>query len=197
MKSPPLGGFLLGVHISIIAQTQRLVLRAWREADRAPFAALNKDPAVMTYLGKPLTREQSDAAVERQIALMEKGEPAFWAVERKDTHAFIGCIGVKAVTFEAPFTPCHEIGWRLSSSNWGKGFATEGARAALQAGFNQWDMDEIYSFTVPENLKSQSVMKRIGMMRLMSGDFEHPNLAKDDPLSKHVLYHINKASLSI
>ena len=97
----------------MIAETDRLRLRAWQESDKAPFAAMNSDPRVMKYLGPPLTHEQSDEAIVRQTVLMDKGEPAFWAVERKSDSQFIGCIGVKIVTFDAPFAPCYEIGWRL------------------------------------------------------------------------------------
>ena len=175
----------------IIAETDRLILRAWQERDNEPFAAMNADPMVMRYLGPPLSRQQSDEAIANQSKLMDKGEPAFWAVERRQDNHFMGCIGVKRVTFEAHFTPCYEIGWRLSADYWGQGYATEGAKAALAAVFANWNMPPIYSFTVYDNIKPQSVMKRIGM----DGDFEHPNLAKDDPLSQHVLYSVDRSSV--
>jgi len=154
---------------------------------------MNCDPDVMKYLGPAMTRQDSDAAIDRQIALMDKGEPAFWAAATVDDDALIGCIGVKRVSFEAPFTPCYEIGWRLGREHWSKGYATEGAKAALELAFNQWDMPSIHSFTVPANIKSQAVMQKIGMQRIEDGDFDHPALAKDDPLLKHVLYKIDKA----
>ena len=153
----------------IIAETDRLILRAWQESDKEPFAAMNADPMVMRYLGAPLSRQQSDEAIANQSKLMDKGEPAFWAVERRQDNHFMGCIGVKRVTFEAHFTPCYEIGWRLSADYWGQGYATEGAKAALAAVFANWNMPPIYSFTVYDNIKSQSVMKRIGMERIMDG----------------------------
>jgi len=176
-------------------ESERLWLREWRQSDREPFAQMNKDLKVMKFLGPPRTREQSDAAVEAQIALMERGSPAFWAVERKQDAKFIGCIGVKTVKFEAPFTPCYEIGWRLAQEAWGKGYATEGANSALKLAFGQWDIKEIYSFTVPSNKASQAVMKKIGMKYVKDGDFKHPNLAENDPLSQHVLYHISRETV--
>lgn len=176
----------------IIAETDRLILRAWQERDNEPFAAMNADPMVMRYLGAPLSREQSDDAIANQAKLMDKGEPAFWAVQRKQDNDFMGFIGVKQVNFDASFTPCYEIGWRLGADYWGQGYATEGAKAALSAAFANWTMLSIYSFTVHDNVKSQSVMQRIGMERVRGGDFAHPNLAKDDPLSKHVLYRIDR-----
>jgi len=143
----------------MLIETDRIRLRAWHNKDREPFAKMNCDPAVMQYLGPAMSRQDSDAAIDRQIALMEKGEPAFWAAATSHDDALIGCIGVKRVTFEAPFTPCYEIGWRLGQEHWGKGYATEGAKAALKLAFNQWDIPSIHSFTVPANIKSQAVMQ--------------------------------------
>jgi len=154
---------------------------------------MNKDPQVMRFLGPALTRQESDTAIDRQIALTESGEPAFWAAATVDNDKLIGCIGVKRVTFEAPFTPCYEIGWRLAQEHWGKGYAVEGAKAALKLAFVQWDISKIYSFTVPANVKSQAVMQKIGMTYVEGGNFDHPALAKDDPLLRHVLYRIERS----
>lgn len=178
--------------MQIITQTSRLCLRQWTESDKQPFAVMNRDKRVMKFLGPALSREASDATIARQVDLISAGEPAFWAVERLQDNLFIGCIGVKRVTFEANFTPCYEIGWRLGPSYWWQGYASEGAKAALRIAFTQWGMPKIYSFTVPANIASQSVMQRIGMDRVMGGNFAHPNLAKDDPLSQHVLYKIDR-----
>jgi len=174
----------------MLIETDRIRLRAWKDKDRAPFAELNRDSDVMRYLGHAMSREQSDAAIDNQMALMNAGEPAFWATATLEEDALIGCIGVKRVTFEAPFTPCYEIGWRLAREHWGKGYATEGAKAALELGFNHWNLPIIHSFTVPANVKSQRVMRKIGMSRVEDGDFEHPSLTKDDPLLRHVLFAI-------
>jgi len=179
--------------MSTLVETDRIRLRRWEEKDKAPFARMNADPAVMTFLGSPLTHAKSDAAIEAQLALMDKGEPAFWAAARLRDNKLIGCIGVKRVTFEAHFTPCYEIGWRLAQEHWGKGYATEGSSAALQYSFSNWDMPSIHSFTVHANIKSQAVMERIGMKRVKDGDFDHPALAENDPLLGHVLYKIERS----
>lgn len=179
----------------MLIETDRIRLRKWVENDRQPFFEMNKNPDVMQFLGPLLARQDSDAAINKQIKLMDNGEPAFWSAERKHDNRFIGCIGVKRVGFDAPFTPCYEIGWRLGAEFWGNGYATEGAKAALELAFSQWDIENIYSFTVPENVKSQSVMKKIGMVRISDGDFNHPALEIDDPLSRHVLYRIGRAKV--
>ncbi len=176
-------------------ETPRLRLRGWLERDRAPFAKLNADPNVMKFLGPALTRAQNDAVIDAQMALMCAGRPAFWAVESVSDNQFMGCIGVKKVNFEAAFTPAYEIGWRLGAEFWGQGYATEGAKAALAHAFETWGMDEIYSFTVLDNVSSQSVMQKIGMTHLPKGAFNHPKLALDDPLSPHVLYRIRREDL--
>lgn len=177
-----------------LIETSRIRPRRWQEKDKIPFANMNSDPAVMTYLGPTLSRQKSDAAIEAQLSLMDEGHPAFWAAATLHDDKLIGCIGVKRVTFEAHFTPCYEIGWRLAQEHWGKGYATEGAKSALNFAFKNWDMPTIHSFTVLDNIKSQAVMKRIGMKRVEGGDFDHPALAKDDPLLRHVLYKIDRPS---
>ena len=176
-------------------ETPRLRLRAWLERDRAPFAKMNADPNVMKFLGPPLTPDQNDAVIDAQIDLMRQGCPAFWAVERRSDHQFMGCIGVKKVNFETKFTPAYEIGWRLASEFWRQGYATEGAKAALSYAFETWAMEEIYSFTVLDNIPSQSVMKKIGMTHLSEKSFDHPALTLDDPLRRHVLFRIRRGDL--
>jgi len=117
----------------------------------------------------------------------------FWAVELKETGELIGFVGLKYVDLGLDFTPAVEIGWRLGSQFWGKGYATEGAKAALDYGFNKLGLKEIISFTVPANKSSINVMKKIGMQRDLDGDFAHPKLAAGHPLSKHVLYRIKNS----
>lgn len=173
-------------------ETYRLRLRGWFDRDRAPFLDMNTDPRVMKFLGPPLTRDQNDAVIDRQIALMTAGQPAFWAVERLFDAQFMGCIGVKKVNFQAAFTPAYEIGWRLGAEFWGQGYATEGAKAAMSYAFENWDIADIYSFTVLDNLQSQTVMQKIGMTHLPDASFDHPALDKDDPLSRHILYQIGR-----
>ena len=176
--------------------TDRLILRNWQNSDKEPFFRMSQDPIIMKFLGGLRTREQSAATVDGQISLGKNGEPAFWAAELKSARSFIGFIGVKAINFDASFAetkPGYEIGWRLARDHWGKGYATEGARAALDYAFSNWNMPMIHSFTVPANLASQNVMRKIGMQRVIDGDFDHPSLDEDDPLLRHVLYEIKSA----
>lgn len=113
-----------------------------------------------------------------------------WAVEIKGIAPFAGFIGLAVPRFEAHFTPCVEIGWRLAADHWGNSYAPEGARAALAFGFKS--LDEIVSFTVPENVASRRVMEKIGMTRDPNEDFDHPSLPEGDPLRRHVLYRLRR-----
>ncbi|HTT03220.1 MAG TPA: GNAT family N-acetyltransferase [Steroidobacteraceae bacterium] len=175
-------------------ETERLLLRGWREADLAPFAELNGDARVMQYLPRLLTRRESDQLATRlEEQLVARGF-SFWAVEIKRTHRFAGFVGLSAVSFAAHFTPCVEIGWRLSYEHWGHGYATEAARAALALGFDRLQLPEIVAFSVPANLRSRRVMERLGMTRLAADDFEHPRLPAGDPLRAHVLYRAGPSS---
>ena len=112
------------------------------------------------------------------------------AVEEKKSGELLGFIGLNYTDFPAPFTPAAEIGWRLGSKYWGRGFATEGAKAALNYGFITSGLREIVSFTVPANLKSIAVMERIGMKRETKYDFAHPKLPPDHKLSNHIVYKL-------
>jgi RimJ/RimL family protein N-acetyltransferase len=150
----------------------------------------------MRYLPGPLSREQSDAMVDRIKAHFDKHEFGFWAVEVRGVTHFAGFIGLAIPRFEAPFTPCVEIGWRLASDQWGKGYATEGALAALRYGFERLQLDEIVSMTVPENIASRRVMEKIGLKHDPSGDFDHPMYPARPHLCRHVLYRGTAAALS-
>ena len=172
--------------------TQRLLLRRWRESDREPFAALNADPEVMRYFRAPLDRAASDAFVDRIEARFDEYDYGLWAVEVRATGSFIGFIGLSRQTFEAPFNPAVEVGWRLSREAWGHGYATEGARAALAYGFGSVGLEEIVSMTTKTNLRSQAVMQRLGMTTDPADDFEYPLLPKDHPLRPHVLYRLSR-----
>ncbi len=168
--------------------TERLVLRRWRDADRAPFAAMNADPDVMRYFVKPLDRAESDAFVDRIERHFEEHGWGLWALERRDTGTFIGYTGPWPATFEAHFAPAVEIGWRLCRSAWGVGFATEAAKAAVADAHNRVGIAEIVSFTATGNERSWRVMERIGMQRVPGGDFEHPGIPVGHELRPHVLY---------
>ena len=184
--------------------TARLRLRHWRDADRAPYAALNADPVVMEHFVAPLTRAQSDEHADRiEVAFAEHGW-GLWAAERIDTGTFIGFIGLGIPRFEAPFLPAVEVGWRLAKEHWGLGFAPEGAREALRFAFEELALPEVVSFTARTNHNSRRVMEKIGMVHHPEEDFEHPNVPEGHPIRPHVLYrtrsvdvHVRHADVSV
>ena len=171
--------------------TSRLVLRAWCDEDLLAFAALNADPAVMEFMPGRLDRAGSDAMVDRFRAAWEEHGFGVWAVEAPGVSPFVGCVGFAVPRFQAAFTPCVEILWRLASVHWGRGYATEAARAALAFGFDTLGLPEIVAFTVPANRPSRAVMERLGMRtRSPADDFDHPGLPEGHPLRRHVLYRL-------
>jgi ribosomal-protein-alanine N-acetyltransferase len=170
-------------------ETARLILRRWRDEDRAPYAALNTDPKVMEFFVAPLTREQSDDMIDRIEAHFEAHDWGLWAVEVKATNAFIGFTGLWPPNWQPDLV---EIGWRLAHEAWGQGYATEAARAALADGFDRLGLDEIVSFTTVGNVRSQRVMQKIGMTRNPADDFEHPNVPDGHPIKPHVLYRVRR-----
>jgi RimJ/RimL family protein N-acetyltransferase len=169
-------------------ETARLILRPWRDSDLPPFAEQNADPVVMRYLTGPLSREQSDAyAAQAVIHLAETGYGK-WAVEAPGVAPFIGAVGLSRVKFEASFTPAVEVAWRLHRHFWGKGYATEAARAAIEDGFTRVGLQEIVALTTLDNTASQRVMERLGMTRTI--EFDHPLVADNSPLRRHILYRL-------
>ncbi|QEX15085.1 N-acetyltransferase [Hypericibacter terrae] len=174
--------------------TTRLRLRPWREADLAPFAAINADPVVMEHFPSVLERASSDALAERIGGHFDRHGYGLWAVEVPDVAAFIGFIGLAIPRFTASFTPCVEVGWRLARRYWGQGYATEGARAAVAFGFAEAGLEEIVSFTVPANRRSLAVMERLGMTSEAREDFDHPVLPAGHPLRRHRLYRLRRSS---
>jgi RimJ/RimL family protein N-acetyltransferase len=172
-------------------ETQRLILRPWRDDDLAPFAAMNADPRVMEYLPKMLDQAESDAMAARIHAAFVQQPFGLWAVEVKKGTRFIGYVGLNTPQFEAAFTPCVEIGWRLAFDHWGRGYATEAARGVLEYAFEVLKLAEIVSFTVAANARSWRVMERLGMKRSPEEDFDHPKLAEGHPLRRHVLYRLS------
>ncbi|MFI0446062.1 GNAT family N-acetyltransferase [Actinomadura sp. 6N118] len=173
-----------------VLTTERLTLRGWRDSDRAPFAHMNADPAVMEHFPAPLTRAESDALINRVTAGFDRHGFGLWALEITRTGTFIGFTGLSVPAFDAPFLPGVEIGWRLSTTAQGHGYATEAARRALAYGFQNAGLTEIVSFTTTTNHRSQAVMRRIGMTRHPVGDFDHPALPDGHHLKRHVLYRI-------
>ena len=172
-------------------ETERLLLREFLDRDRAPFAALNADPRVMEHFPSALTPEESDELVDRFGQRWAEDGLGLWAVERRDDGAFLGFTGLAPPRFEAVFTPCVEVGWRLAAEAWGHGYATEAARAALAFGFEVRGLSEILSWTVPANLRSRAVMERIGMTHDPADDFDHPRVSDGHPLKRHVLYRLS------
>lgn len=171
-------------------ETERLILRGWRDGDREPFARLNADPRVAEFLPRALSRDESDALVDRIVRHWADDGVGQWAVERREDGAFLGFAGLSVPKFEAVFMPAVEVGWRFAVGAWGHGYATEAARAALAFGFEERGLDEVVSFTVPANARSRAVMARLGMARDPADDFDHPNLPPESPLRRHVLYRL-------
>lgn len=178
-------------------RTPRLRLRDWRDEDLAPFAAMNADPTVMEFFPRPLDRAESDAAVGRIREHFARHGFGLWAVEVPVAAEFIGFVGLSVPRFEAHFTPCVEIGWRLAREHWGRGYANEAARAVLDFGFGEMGLDEVVSFTAAGNARSRAVMERIGMTRSPGDDFDHPALPEGHPLRRHVLYRVRRPAAVI
>jgi RimJ/RimL family protein N-acetyltransferase len=173
-------------------ETARLQLRQWQPQDYAPFAAMCADPDVMAYFPNVLTVEESDDKVDDARQKLTDQGWGFWAVEVKAGRAFAGGVGLNEPPYELPFSPCMEIGWHLAKPFWGQGYATEAGRAALEFAFNTLNLSEVVSFTSVLNLRSQAVMRRLGM-RDVQQNFEHPLVPEGDRLREHVLYKICRA----
>ena len=174
--------------------TARLRMRGWRDEDLVPFAALNADPRVMEHFPGVLDRAESDAIVARIRGHFVRHGFGLWAVEATGVAPFVGFVGLSVPSFQAHFTPCVEIGWRLAPEFWGRGYATEAAREALAFGFEKAGLAEIVSFTVPANLPSRRVMERLGMTRSAADDFEHPGFPEGHRVRAHVLYRMSRTA---
>jgi RimJ/RimL family protein N-acetyltransferase len=177
----------------MMLKTPRLILREWREEDLPLIAAINGDPIAMRHFVKPMTRAESDAFVARHIQRQAEDGFCMWALEAPGVAPIVGVLGLVRLDYEAHFTPNVEIGWRLAPAHWGKGYATEAARAALSFGFEEKQLPEIVSTTILANKPSWSVMERIGMKRDTSGDFDHPRVPDGHIVKRHILYRLNRA----
>ena len=169
-------------------ETARLILRQWQPEDYASFAQMSKNPQVMQYFPKLLNRTESDAFIDKVKTIIELHGWGFGAVELKSNHQFIGFVGLHSQPTQFSFSPCVEIGWRLDQAYWGKGYATEAAQAVLHLAFRRLKLQKVVSFTALKNSRSERLMRKIGMRKV--NEFQHPALAKDHPLSWHVLYEI-------
>ncbi len=173
-------------------KTERLILREWNEADREPFARMNADARVMEYLGEPMAREQSDEVADRIEAHFRAHGFGLCAAELAESGEFIGFIGLAVPTFEAAFTPCVEIGWRLAAEYWGAGLATEGAREIVRYAFEELGLADLVSLTTIRNERSRRVMAKLGMTHDAAENFDHPRLPANDPLCRHVMYRLTR-----
>jgi ribosomal-protein-alanine N-acetyltransferase len=171
--------------------TARLVLRRWRPADREPFQALNADPRVREFFPSVLTPKETDQGIARIEQHFDRHGFGLYAAELIETETFIGFVGLNVPTFEAPFMPTVEIGWRFAHHCWGQGLATEGARAVVHHAFETLRLPGLVSFTTTANLRSRRVMERIGMVHDPAGDFDHPRIPEGHPLRRHVLYRLD------
>lgn len=171
--------------------TERLLLRQWQQSDYQPFAELNASARVMAHFPSTLSRAESDEAADRYTDFIEQHGWGFWAAELKETGEFIGFIGISSPALKLPFSPCIEIGWRLSERFWGFGYATEGALASLEYAFTHVDTDEVVSMTTTTNTNSEKVMQRIGMQNSHE-NFLYPTMDPEHELAEHLLYKISR-----
>ncbi|MCF2533315.1 GNAT family N-acetyltransferase [Yinghuangia soli] len=170
--------------------TERLLLRNWQASDAEPFARLNADPEVMEYFPACLSRTESDALAARCADMIATEGWGPWAVEVRATGEFIGFTGLARPSFAAAFLPAVEIGWRLTRSAWGYGYATEAATAAAGFAFDELELPGIVAFTAVGNLRSRAVMDRLGMTHDPGEDFDHPRVPEGHPVRRHALYRL-------
>ena len=173
-------------------QTNRLILRQWRDSDIPTFIEMGQDPRVMEFFPTLWSEEKSRDCAAYFREHFTENHFGFFAVELKETQQFIGFVGIAKVGFDSHFTPAVEIGWRLASQHFGKGYATEAAREVLRFAFADLGLDEIVAFTVPANIPSRHVMEKIGMSHDEKDDFAHPKLSPDHRFAQHVLYRIKR-----
>jgi RimJ/RimL family protein N-acetyltransferase len=174
----------------MIIETERLILRQWKDEDKQPLYELNSNPEVMKYFPNLWTKERSDLFVDYNIKTISEDGWGWFAVDEKKSGRIIGFIGLAKSSFQSHFSPFTEIGWRLDNEFWKNGYATEGAKAVLSFAFNELKKSEIVSFTSTINLPSIAVMERIGMTKVQDGGFDHPKIEADHKLCRHVLYRI-------
>lgn len=173
-------------------ETDRLILRDWKEEDLPSFARMNNDPMIMEFFPRRLTEKDSERLVERFQKHIDEHGFGLYAVESKKTKSFMGFTGLQNIEIKVPFAPAVEIAWRLDYEYWGKGYGTEAAQRVLGHGFEGLKLKEIVGYAVYDNMRAISLMEKLGMKRDTGGDFTYPNLSKDHPLGNFVLYRIAK-----
>jgi RimJ/RimL family protein N-acetyltransferase len=176
-----------------VVTTARLRLRPWRDEDLEPYAALNADARVREFFPSLQTRQESAESMEFIRDHLDRRGFGLWAVEVIGGAPFIGFIGLSVPSFDAPFMPCVELGYRLAFEHWGRGYATEGSRSAIEFGFTTLGLPAIVAMTAVGNERSRRVMERLGMRRNPADDFDHPNIAVGHRLRRHVLYRLTAA----
>lgn len=173
-------------------ETDRLILRDWREGDRTGFHAINSDPRVMRFLGPLLSLDDVDALIARMRAMQADLGHCFWALERKADQRLIGWCGLIRGAKNTPIENRVEVGWRLAFDAWGQGYAREAAEAAIDWAFSRLADDSVWAITVHDNGKSWGLMERLGMERQTDLSFDHPNVPEGSPLKQHVTYTISR-----
>ncbi len=173
-------------------ETDRIILREWEEKDFEPFMRLNADPLIMEYFPRVLDEARSKHLFKHFQEHFKKHGYGLYALENKTNHEFMGFVGLNNIDFDAPFTPATEIAWRLDYGYWGKGYATEAARAVLAHAFGKLKLDEVVAHAVYDNDRAVHVMEKLGMKRDPKGDFAYPKLPKGHPLGQHLLYRLKR-----
>jgi RimJ/RimL family protein N-acetyltransferase len=174
---------------------ERLILRQWRDEDLEPFAGMNADPEVMRHFPALLSRAESEASMNVFRRAIDERGWGLWAVEVEGV--FAGFTGLGIPRFTAHFTPCTEVGWRFRAEFWGRSLAYRAAREALSFGFMTLKLPEIVSFTAATNVRSQKLMKRLGLQYDARDDFDHPALPDGHILRRHVLYRKKRENESV
>lgn len=176
-------------------ETERLILREWRDNDVAPLLEICRDPRVMEFLGPLQTEEDIRTAIARQREHQERLGHCYWVIERKSDSEMLGFCGIQSGPEGTPLAGQPDIGWRLAYSHWGNGYAREAATASLDWGFEILPDDDIWAITTPGNIRSWGLMERLGMRRHPDLDFEHPNVLDGSPLKSHITYSISRPSM--
>lgn len=173
-------------------ETERLILREWKDEDRSIFARMNGDPMIMEHMPRALDEKASNKLVDRFQKHFKEHGYGLYACERKSDGAFMGFVGLETVIIDVPFKPAVEIAWRLDYEYWGHGYATEAAQRVLQHAFEELNLKEIVAFSVHDNARAIHIIEKLGMKRDPKGDFDYPGLAKGHPLGRFSLYRLKR-----